>query len=306
MKNLSIGWRLSLAFLLMLTITGAVAISGYWGTERIAGTALGLINGEAQIAARADDVRASALLLRRYEKDFFINIGNPEKEAEYERSWRKAGDALRESLRGLERLVSEKETAELRKMQRDHEVYAAGFDKVASLVRAGKLTSAADANAAMSDAKQAAHDLDATSDEISERHQKEMLEAAKGIDASASTVRFTMLVILLLAVLTGVTVSLAITRSITGPVSEVVRLVERVAAGDLREIPVVDRKDEVGRLQVAIRAMTERLAQVIGEVRGGADALSGAAAQVSATAQSLSQGTGEQAASVEETTSSLE
>ena len=52
--------------------------------------------------------------------------------------------------------------------------------------------------------------------------------------------------------------------------------------------------------------MTEKLALTIGEVRAGADALAGASAQVSATAQTLSQGTGEQAASVEETTSSLE
>jgi methyl-accepting chemotaxis protein len=52
--------------------------------------------------------------------------------------------------------------------------------------------------------------------------------------------------------------------------------------------------------------MVEKLAQVIAEVRAGADGLTAAAGQVAATSQQLSQGTGEQAASVEETTSSLE
>jgi methyl-accepting chemotaxis protein len=47
----------------------------------------------------------------------------------------------------------------------------------------------------------------------------------------------------------------------------------------------------------------EKLGQVIGEVRGGAEALTAASGQVSSTAQALSQGTGEQAAGVEETTS---
>ena len=62
----------------------------------------------------------------------------------------------------------------------------------------------------------------------------------------------------------------------------------------------------MGQLQSAPNEMSGRLAVVIGEVRSGANALAGASAQVSATAQTLSQGTGEQAASLEETTSSLE
>ncbi len=73
-----------------------------------------------------------------------------------------------------------------------------------------------------------------------------------------------------------------------------------------RERVAVTSRDELGDLQRAMRAMGEKLAAVIGEVRVGADALGSAAGQVSATAQQVSQGTGEQAASVEETTASLE
>jgi methyl-accepting chemotaxis protein len=78
----------------------------------------------------------------------------------------------------------------------------------------------------------------------------------------------------------------------------------RLAAGDLR-VRVRPRSDE-DAFGKALAAMLEKLSQVIGEVRSGANALSGASAQVSASSQSLSQGTSEQAASVQETTSSLE
>jgi methyl-accepting chemotaxis protein len=54
-----------------------------------------------------------------------------------------------------------------------------------------------------------------------------------------------------------------------------------------------------------MRQMGEKLAAVISDVRGGAEALSGASTQVSATSQELSTGTSEQAASVEETSASL-
>jgi methyl-accepting chemotaxis protein len=112
----------------------------------------------------------------------------------------------------------------------------------------------------------------------------------------------------LLAAMTAATLGIAflITRSITRPLAGAMAAAERIAGGDLRQAVEVTRSDEVGRLQAAMKAMGERLAQVIGEVRAGATSLAGASAQVSATAQTLSQGTGEQAAGVEETTSSLE
>jgi methyl-accepting chemotaxis protein len=109
-----------------------------------------------------------------------------------------------------------------------------------------------------------------------------------------------------IGVLAAVLLGLFISRAITAPIAVAVSAVERMAAGDLRDPPIVDRTDETGRLLSAVRVTIEKLAGVIGEVRAGAEALTGAATQVSSTAQSLAQGTGEQAASVEETTSSLE
>jgi methyl-accepting chemotaxis protein len=109
----------------------------------------------------------------------------------------------------------------------------------------------------------------------------------------------------LIAILAAI-FAFVVTRSITGPLARVVAGAERIAEGDLREGFEVEAKDELAKLQQAMRAMTAKLARVIGEVRGGADALVGASSQVSSTAQTLSQGTGEQASSVEESTSSLE
>jgi methyl-accepting chemotaxis protein len=97
-----------------------------------------------------------------------------------------------------------------------------------------------------------------------------------------------------------------VTRSITRPLARVVEGAERIAEGDLSQEFEVDGADELTKLQGAMGAMSAKLARVIGEVRGGADALVGASSQVSATAQTLSHGTGEQASSVEESTSSLE
>jgi methyl-accepting chemotaxis protein len=138
------------------------------------------------------------------------------------------------------------------------------------------------------------------------RSAKAVGAAAVAQDRAYASVRTTALLVSVVAVLFAVIVSIVVTRGITGPLAEIVRGAERVAAGDLSDPVATTRTDEIGRLQAAMGLMAGRLAQVIGEVRAGAASLSGASQQVSATALALAQGTGEQAAGVEETTSSLE
>ena len=82
-------------------------------------------------------------------------------------------------------------------------------------------------------------------------------------------------------------------------------VVQAVAGGDLR-VKVQTRQGDETSLLAAIKGMTTRLSQVVGDVRASAEALSSASEEVSATAQSMSQGASEQAASVEETSASIE
>jgi methyl-accepting chemotaxis protein len=114
------------------------------------------------------------------------------------------------------------------------------------------------------------------------------------------------LLLLVLTLITAAGGAFAVTRSITVPIAGVVQHAERIAAGDLtREIAVTSRS-ETGKLQQAMRDMTNTLSSIIRDVREGSAAVASAAAQVSTSSQSLSQGTSEQAASVEEMSSSLE
>jgi methyl-accepting chemotaxis protein len=130
--------------------------------------------------------------------------------------------------------------------------------------------------------------------------------ASKDLEAEYGAARWITIGLILGAVVLAVALAVWVTRGITVPVADAVRAATRIAAGDLRDPVAVTASHEVGALQEAMRGMEEKLAEVIGEVRGGAEALNSAAAQLSSTAQNVSQGTGQQAASVEETTSALE
>ncbi len=108
------------------------------------------------------------------------------------------------------------------------------------------------------------------------------------------------------ALLLGAFLAYRLLRRVVVPIVDLSAVARRIAEGDLTQEIAVRGGDEIAELQDAMRAMGRNLARVLGEVRSGAEALLAAASQVSSTSQSVSQGTGEQAASVEETTASLE
>ncbi|WP_027190232.1 HAMP domain-containing methyl-accepting chemotaxis protein [Fundidesulfovibrio putealis] len=121
--------------------------------------------------------------------------------------------------------------------------------------------------------------------------------------SSSSTV---MAIGLVAALIIGVVVAIFITKGITGPVIKGVTFAQRMSEGDMTLDLDVDQKDEIGVLAEALREMTRRLNEVMGEVVEGANNVASGSQQLSATSESLSQGASEQAASVEEVSSSME
>ncbi len=113
------------------------------------------------------------------------------------------------------------------------------------------------------------------------------------------------LITLLVIGLLGTLITRNLLRQLGGEPAYAADVVSRIAGGDL-SIDITTRTGDDSSMLAAIRQMSEKLAQIIGEVRSNANSLTSAAEEISATAQSMSQGASEQAASVEETSASME
>ncbi|GAA5074115.1 methyl-accepting chemotaxis protein [Lysobacter panacisoli] len=87
---------------------------------------------------------------------------------------------------------------------------------------------------------------------------------------------------------------------------EVGSLLSAVTAGDLDRRVEVELPGQFGRLSHDANRTVEQLAQIVGQIRQGSDAISSAAAEIAAGNNDLSQRTEQQAASLEETASSME
>ncbi|WP_169708720.1 methyl-accepting chemotaxis protein [Trinickia terrae] len=96
-----------------------------------------------------------------------------------------------------------------------------------------------------------------------------------------------------------------ISRSITRPLGEAVKLADAVAQGDLTRRADATSKDEIGQLLGALTNMTDGLKRVVDRVRAGSELIAIATAQSAAGNIDLSSRTEEQAAALEETAASM-
>jgi methyl-accepting chemotaxis protein len=262
LRNMTIGRRVALGFGLLLGLQLVLAIAGYWGVSTLSELTLQVINLDSPLVEHSQRARANTIGMRRFEKDFFLNIGNAEKQTEYLGKWNDQRTRLEGRLAELEKLAIDAAGRDVVKsMRNDAAAYEAGFTKVQAEIQTGAVKTPQEANAAITVYREAIHRLEDVAYDFATKHSEALDAKDKLVEHQIQRTSFVIVVIVIVAILTSAFIGTSILRGIT---------------------------------------------QVAAEVRSGADALAAAAAQVAASSQILSQGTTEQAASVEETTSSLE
>jgi len=162
-----LGKRLAVGVAIMSFLIVAVALSGRLGLRHVVDTTQDILVRDTHVSEEALNARVATLLLRRYEKDYFLNVGAPDKQADYLEKWKAAREGLRTRLDALDQLVpSEEDHATLRAMRADLTTYLAGFEKVAGDVRSGALATPQAANGAIAQYKDAIHHMEETSEAI--------------------------------------------------------------------------------------------------------------------------------------------
>ena len=306
-RNMRVGTRLTLSFGVIVALLVGVAALGRWGFREITATADRILSTDAALAEHSARARANIVGLRRYEKDIFLNIGSPDLRASYLAKWNDQRARLAARLADLKKVATrEEDLSVLRSMDLNLAAYEAGMQVVVAQIQGGSITSAEQANAAIDERKDEIRVLEEAARSLAEVGISRMGASRPAIAVRASEVWTTMLLLVVLAIGASVVTSVALTRSITGPLLNVSAVASRIAAGDLPSTVEVTQSDEAGDLQRAMREMVTTLSQIIREVTAGAALLSGAAEQVASSSVTLSQGTAEQAASLEETTASLD
>jgi methyl-accepting chemotaxis protein len=98
--------------------------------------------------------------------------------------------------------------------------------------------------------------------------------------------------VLIVAIVLSLGINIYLARAITRPINRANQTVQQIAQGDLTQEVQVNSRDEIGELSTAINEMRQKFGEAVG--------------QSVAMSQALSEAASEQAATIEETSSSLE
>ncbi|MDR7283969.1 methyl-accepting chemotaxis protein [Pseudomonas corrugata] len=113
-------------------------------------------------------------------------------------------------------------------------------------------------------------------------------------DTDAAHAKNMLLLATALALVFGMIAAWAITRQIVIPLSQTLKVAERVAAGDLTHNLTSKRRDELGQLQRAMQSMILGLRELIGGISDGVTQIANAAEELSAVTEQTSAGVNSQ------------
>ena len=249
----------------------------------------------AVLEARDFEVRHSKTDDRSYQSEYEEKMGEADKtvgEAVGAYAAKVGGDAERELLATL---------------QKAWEGYSAAQQRVVKLGRDKQQQDARDISDGM--ASMALEETVAALDALTRFNFEAGAAAAERGDAVYAKAIQLVLALMAVAMLIGLLLAWAITRSLLrqlgGEPREAAEVARAVAQGDL-STPITVRKGAEASLMANIRDMQNALANVVQAVRGNADSVAKASAEIALGNQDLSGRTEQQTAALEETAASME
>ena len=106
-------------------------------------------------------------------------------------------------------------------------------------------------------------------------------------ETAYSSARWWILAMMFVGLVLGGAVAVIVTRSVTGPVSEVRNLAQAMASGDLRKRLHLKQQDEVGQLSDATNSLADSLTRIVTEIQKVSEGLGSSATELSGVSNQL-------------------
>ncbi|MFC4309015.1 methyl-accepting chemotaxis protein [Steroidobacter flavus] len=304
MSDLSVKARLTMTLSLLALAMFCVGLLGLNGLKQSNMRMDELYSNQFQSAAlvnkiaalRRDNIRALDLALMN---------GNAQLIADYRSVQERNSKIIDELWEKYKALPSEQEETSLADdFHQKGEEYRAVRDAVVAKLDAGALEEARTLRVQEMRPKVVA--LLSAADKLAEIQDRLGDEANTANGAAYSKATMISWASMLMAGAIAAVLGMMLIRSMMTSLNAAVATAERIAGGKLGNQIEIASKDEFGRLLRAMQDMDNKLSDIVGTVRLGADSVGSAARQISSGNDDLSQRTQEQASALEETASSME
>jgi len=304
--NLKIGSRMALSFALVLLLTSLLGIAALTAVSKVNGATEDLQTNWLPAIRALGDYRTGVNLVRRVGGQYVMSSTDEEFSRWDKRMADGKAVATDAWKRYLTTVDSPEEKALAAIIEADQESFFKAEDAVSERSKAEKHFSEELHQQYLGDSL-------TTFNKLLDDVEKDIVLQSKGADqafqqsqSTYKSIRMVVVGLLGVSLVASAVIAYLVTRSITTPIREAVRVAETVADGDLTSNIVVRSRDETGQLLAALRRMNESLVGIVGDVRQASDSIATGTTQIASGNADLSQRTEEQASNLEETAASME
>jgi hypothetical protein len=209
--------RIWLAFGVMGLLLVCMAVVGNVGVREVMGTTEKTLVQDAHASEEGLQALTSTLALRRWEKDYFENMGLG-RDAFFMDHWHASRADLEARIDTLDQMTSSADDhATFREMRRHLAAYGVGFEKVTAAIKSGQIASPEAANLAIGPYKDDIRAIETSSVAIGTASRERTRVGIERLHAGSTTALNTLNLLALLALLLAVLVGFFVRREMKVP-----------------------------------------------------------------------------------------
>ncbi|MBN9365810.1 MAG: MCP four helix bundle domain-containing protein [Comamonadaceae bacterium] len=304
-SNLRIGMKLGLAFIAMVLLSLLVGVLSLVQLSDVHEDTRDIATNWLPSVHVLGEMRATANRLRASEVGMALSESADEK-ARLEQDVQAVDKILADQEKVYAPMVTPQEVKTYEEFKQFREAYLKVQAQLVALAKEGGAGQAETVKLLYGDSQKAFIAMAETIGRLAKINTDGADQAYKASQGSYDAARAMVGAGLALAVAVAVALGWWITRLITVPVDEAVRATREIADGNLAVSLSVRSRDEIGQLLQGLIDMRDKLAAVVSEVRGSAEGVATASAEIAQGNSDLSGRTESQASALEETAASME
>jgi methyl-accepting chemotaxis protein len=307
LSNLKVATRLALGFGVVFIGALLLAASGWFGIHRQANLMATVVDRDMAFSRSIASLRTRVQMLRRFEKDSLLNVVDPVKVKEYKQKWDESRKRIEELTAAAQATAtSDEEKKRLESLTAALKRYESSMESVYAGLISGQISSAEAGYHKVEEFRQVVRDTESVTQDLFDGANKRIEAVKPALVQMQSEVLMLLGIVAVLVLGLAVLIGLLISRSITKPVGEAVRVAEALAKGDLTQKVQAHSQDEIGRLMQALAGTVGQLAAIVGRIKETSDMVGTASREIAQGNTDLSTRTEEQASALEETSASMQ
>ncbi len=292
-KNLSIGKKLVSSFLFVSLIIVVVGGIGFVQISSSNSHVVDMVENDIVFLEKSEELKVLALQHRRYEKDFFLNIGKEEKQEGYIRKFQAVVMKTTQLISEFAKKISDDPhlSDDVKKAildaQGSYSIYAKGFMELTKTVLQDETITPQKANELMSSFKKDIYTFESSIDILLKGGIEKIHHNSGDIISAGKRSRILIGVLAIVGVIVSIVFGLIISFLIKKPIFSAVSFANSLAKGDLTRSFEIEQKDEIGILFKSLDSMSKNLQKMFQDISMGVQTLNSSSTNLSAISEQI-------------------